>query len=240
MVAQLRTGSDPEIFLRQEIKALDRQFEEHVITEVSRGRKGYTITMGNSGFGLSDEYNKKKIVPKARDAIRIYGGFGYPIRGVDINGQEVYYRTQNEQDALHHKWVADEKAKRLREYKKTGKRKQDAIYNKLPKVFKQRIDRFRAGNPEFRIEYEGYELFCCTEALKIARALKTKEEVLLFGQLNYDDQRKRVKFSDGHSGNTFGMAVRLAHWYISNKDNVVKEHGALTPLVGCKDYGCPH
>lgn len=45
---------------------------------------------------------------------------------------------------------------------------------------------------------------------------------------------------DGHSGNTFGCAARLAYHYLTEQENIVREHGALVPLVGCEKYGCPH
>lgn len=44
--------------------------------------------------------------------------------------------------------------------------------------------------------------------------------------------------SEGHSGNTFGMACRLAYLYLTEPENVIKLHGALAPLVGSKEYGC--
>ncbi len=43
---------------------------------------------------------------------------------------------------------------------------------------------------------------------------------------------------DEHSGNTFGVACKLAHCYAAEPDLVPKMHGALCPLVGCESYGC--
>lgn len=37
-----------------------------------------------------------------------------------------------------------------------------------------------------------------------------------------------------------GLALRLAYWYLTKRENVVREHGALVPLVGCEAYGCTH
>lgn len=59
----------------------------------------------------------------------------------------------------------------------------------------------------------------------------------------YDHKLQRAVLPtlfDGHSGNSFGMALRLAYHYLTNPENVFLEHGALTPLVGCDDYGCRH
>lgn len=62
-------------------------------------------------------------------------------------------------------------------------------------------------------------------------------------------QRRIQKFRDTNPefrweyegyGNTFGFACVLARHYITNPENVYREHGALTPLVSCQEYGCPH
>ena len=117
----------------------------------------------------------------------------------------------------------------------------DSDYDGLPIIFRLRIDKFRNANPRFRVDYECYELFCCMEAVNIAKAVKTKEALDDFCKLAYEQQKEIVPdLSDGHSGNTFGMACRLAYWYLNNPDNILKEHGALTPLVGCDAYGCLH
>ena len=44
----------------------------------------------------------------------------------------------------------------------------------------------------------------------------------------------------GHSGNSFDFACRLANSYLSNPELVYLDHGALTILIGCEAYGCPH
>ena len=118
----------------------------------------------------------------------------------------------------------------------------DAKIAALPVEFQQRIERFRAGNPDFWWDHQPYELFCCEEAMKIADAMKDRPEDLRgFGQLSWEQQKILVPTLSGdHSGNTFGTAVKLAYWYLTNRVNVVREHGALTPLVGCESYGCTH
>ena len=45
-------------------------------------------------------------------------------------------------------------------------------------------------------------------------------------------------YGNEHSGNTFGFSVRLAYLMAERPDLIAMEHGALCPLVGCKDYGC--
>jgi len=68
-----------------------------------------------------------------------------------------------------------------------------------------------------------------------------KDRIRDFHSLSWKEQKELIEgLSDGHSANTLGSAYRLAYWLAVNPDNVVLEHGALTPLVGCKDYGCTH
>jgi hypothetical protein len=115
----------------------------------------------------------------------------------------------------------------------------DADYDALPDDFKQRIDRFRKNNPDFRVDYEAYEMFCCMEAIKIANACKTVENVDKF----YKSGNSKLvpDLSDGHSGNTFGCACLLAKLHLESPELVHQAYGAMSPLVGSKDYGdVPH
>ena len=173
--------------------------------------------------------------------VRDYGrGLGYPVRGLFVNGHRIWYRTQKQEDERHKKWVANEDRKKQNEFKK-NKGKIDKEVAALPKVFQVRLKRFRSANKYFRWQYEPYELFVCKEAVKIAAALKTKETLQTWTKLNYVEQKRQVpNLDDGHSGNTFSSACRLAYLYLTSPDNVVKEHGALVPLVGCDSYGCTH
>ena len=54
----------------------------------------------------------------------------------------------------------------------------------------------------------------------------------------FEEQVKLAGISDQHSGNTFGMACRLASIYLSLPENVIRLHGSLAPLVGSGEYGC--
>ena len=60
-----------------------------------------------------------------------------------------------------------------------------------------------------------YNIFSMEEGIKIAEALQTKEEIVKFHKLDWEDQKRLVPtLGDGHSGNTFGMACRFAIAYI--------------------------
>lgn len=215
----------------------DTDFEDRIIDKVEDGTDYWTISHGGWCFGVPKEPG---IEPHVGDTARFYpGGIGHSVRGLLLNGREVFYRTAVEQQEKHHQDNERAAAERKRKFEETGRAKLDADYLTLPSEFKQRIDGFRERKPDFRWEHEGYEMFACTEAVKIAHALKTAEKLEGFNKLTYEQQKMLVPdLSDGHSGNTFGMACRLAHWWLTNPENVVRDHGALCPLVGCTDYGC--
>lgn len=111
----------------------------------------------------------------------------------------------------------------------------------LPDVFQRRLAKFQRTNPDFRWKHEGYELLCCEQGALIADTLKTPEAVQAFSKADNDEQNRLVPGLDqGHSGNSFTFSYRLAFEYLTDPELVVQEHGALTILVGCESYGCPH
>jgi hypothetical protein len=62
---------------------------------------------------------------------------------------------------------------------------------------------------------EGYNRFCCEQGIIIAESLRTKDKIFEFNKMGWDEQKKLVPgLDDGHSGNTFGMACRLAIAYL--------------------------
>ena len=180
------------------------------------------------------------MIPKVNDQFTVHtkGGIFGTIRGMDINGVPVFWKTDEELESARQKWLTDNENKKQQEFI-DNKEKLDAEYEALPDFFKQRIDKFRANNDRFRIDYESYELFCCTQAVLIADACKIPEAVKDFKGLQWEKQMELVSgLSDGHSGNTFNCAVSLAYHYLSNPENIVKVSGALSPLVGSSENGC--
>lgn len=228
----------------------DQQFEDRLLKTVRREGDSYILTRDDGwSMGVSITTNFK---PKAGDLARYFGeGIGHPVRGVVIfpKGRTtrqaspfvVFYKTANEQKADDDRRIGEHRA----EQQETAARERDANEARiaaLPPEFRARIARFRAGNPEFEWEYQPYELFTCEEAIKIAATLRERGmSALDFGNLDWEEQKRLVPTLSGeHSGNTFSMAIRLAHWYLTDPSNVTREHGALVPLVGCKAYGCTH
>jgi hypothetical protein len=74
----------------------DNEFQEMVVDHVTDEETGYVIRIGNQCTYIDKSYG---VFVKTGDKIRIYGkGFGYTIRGIFINGKEVYYQTVEEFD----------------------------------------------------------------------------------------------------------------------------------------------
>ena len=215
----------------------DHNFEDRRIKKVEGDRRrGWQISYDDGwAFWVSSE---SPIEPRVGMNARSYSrGVGCQVRGFFLDGVCLYYRTEDQQRQEHARWAREQDEKKKREFAFL-RENLDLRYKLLPKVFQQRIDKFRRNNPDFRWEYESYEMFCCEEAVKIANYLETPERVDAFRKLDSRQQYLLVPLSDQHSGNTFGCACLLAYWYLKNPDNIVKLYGALAPLVGSEEYGC--
>lgn len=232
----------------------DPAFEEVTIAEVREEDGGWSIKRSDGWSFFVPKTSP--VVPAIGMTARFYGkGIGFVVRGLVIDGQTVFYRTEAQQKAL----AEEESRKREQEQKydfKKNRAAMDRRYRALPEVFQRRLDKFRTNNPDFRWRFEGYEMFCCEQAVVIADAMLAKarsetqaagmtvEEVAAiyvkhFHGLEWEQQKLVVPaISDGHSGNTFGCAVTLAVQYLSVPENVVKMYGAMAPLVGSEEYGC--
>lgn len=218
-------------------KDLD-EHEDHVLTEVRESGDYYEL--GTGGCWLAVKKTQCQRPPQVGQVARYYGrGFGHPVRGVDIDGVEVYYETETD----HRARLEREQAERDREAKAKADANRpalDARVAALPDCFQKRIARFRRNDPNFYWNHEGYEMSACVDAVKIADACGSAEEVRKFAKLGWNEQTSRVpSISDGHSGNTFGMACRLAHHYLADPRLVFAEHAAISPLLGCEGAGCP-
>jgi len=61
--------------------------EKGIITEVGNGKEYYFIRTDSSGFGLDKKYG---VVPKVGDTVEVELIRGSTVRGVTLNGIEVY------------------------------------------------------------------------------------------------------------------------------------------------------
>lgn len=217
----------------------DFEFEDSTIKRVRDEGRGYSIEKAD-GWSLWCE-KVEGLTPKPGDSLRIWGrGIGFAVRGIAINGTIVRYETAQEWDDRQTREQSQRDMDRLAEAE-AKRETNDARIAALPEVFQRRIQRFRKGHPDFWWQHQPYELFVCEQAVLIAAAMKHPDDVPAFAKLDWQQQKMIVPgLDDGHSGNTFGAACRLAYWYLTQPENVVREHGALAVLVGCADYGCTH
>jgi hypothetical protein len=196
--------------------------------------------MASSGFQISKENLGKEKPPQVGDVIALYTHRGSMIRGIDLRGKPLFYKTEAELEVEYEEWVAARKERQRKDFEK-NRRRLDREFAALPDVFQRRISWFRAWNPDFRSEHEAYEMSCCTDAVKIAAAMKTEKGVMRFRKMSYKKQRELVPdLYDGHSGNSFGMACTLAEVYLKDPLLVIAMHGALVVICGCDEYGCAH
>lgn len=222
------------------IDANDTQFENSVIDKVRETANGYEI--GHDGWVIGCPKVDGLPAPRVGELLRLYGkGIGFTVRGIVVNGRVYRYLTEAQDIERHSAWCLEQETKRERELE-SNRADIDQRIASLPTLFRERLKKFqRDGGHEFRRDYEGYELFCCEQAVAIALALQTTEAIKAFHAADWDEQKRLVpSLSDEHSGNTFGMACALAKAYIEKPEFVTKMHGALTPLVGCEAYGCKH
>jgi hypothetical protein len=227
--------------IKAEKKANDT-YQEHVLSKVTESESGWEINFdGSSCFFIPKKHG---VQPRKGDKMRMYGkGFGYVIRGVDLNGVEVYYKTDAEHRAETRRELAESDAKR-KAAADADREAMDERVAALPDCFQKRIARFRRNNPDFYWKNEGYEMAACVDAVKIADTLRKQDDPLAalnaFYDLPFAEQAEMVEgLDEGHSGNTFGMACKLAGHYLNNERLVFAEHAAISKLIGCKEAGCP-
>ena len=217
----------------------DSDFRVVRVAKVEPGERGWSIT-GSDGwsFWVGAAYG---VQPRVGDLARFYGkGIGFEVRGLVLSGRVVFYRTAEEQEERHRQWVAEQRAQKRTDFAEK-RAALDAAYDELPPEFQRRLDGFRErGGEDWRPEYEPYESFVCVEAVKIIRALGSAEAVREFSRAPWEEQKTLIPglAYDEHSGNTFGMAGRLAYRFFTNPDDVAREHGALCALVGCQAMSC--
>lgn len=215
----------------------DQEFHDFPILSVSGKKGSWCIETKYGHFaGIPEDWNGT--ISKGQTA-RMYGrGLGFTVRGLAIDGEIVYYRSHEEEQARHAAYVEDEKKKRAIGYE--SKRSDfDSRVSALPGDLRERIEKFRTrGGDNWRYEFEAYELMVCEDAAKIAAAFKTDEEIQSFKGMAWEEQKRAVPgLNDGHSGNSFGAAVYLAQT-LKHSGMAQQAHGALATLVGCKEYGC--
>jgi hypothetical protein len=213
----------------------DEQYEDETLTDVTDGGDYWSLSMGGMGIAAP---KRPGHTPQIGERVRLWGkGFGYPVRGIAVGDVVLRYETEREMRERFDREAAQREREQRAAYE-AAREQTEARVAALPEVLRRRIARFRANNPDFGWKYEGYELFVCEQAVVIADALKAPGAIQAWRDLPWEAQVAAVPgLDDGHSGNTFGAACVLAHWYLTQPENVVHQHGALSPLVGSDEYG---
>lgn len=217
----------------------DTQFEDFTITKVDPGRDGWFSVQMDDGAWIGVGPSPA-IEPKPGMPIRLYGrGFGHPVRGIVVDGVVIRYQDEAEYRSESLRKAAEDRAAKFAEFE-TRRADVEARIAALPLWFRARFERFAAGNPNFLPEFGDYELICCEQGVAFS-ARMSAAELREWAKLPYHEQKAAMpEMDDGHSGNTFSFAVRLAVLSHERPELVALEHGALTPLVGCEAYGCTH
>lgn len=234
--------------------AEDRQLglvEAGPITAVTQESDGWSVTV--NGWSCFVKAERCPVAPpEVGDHFITYGQIGYPFHGQELRGTLLWYQTPEDEEAERLRRIAEQE-QRDRDRFEQERARLDSDYASLPETFQQRIDKFRVTNADFRWQFESYEMMCCKDALRIASYCSVNriatefegdeptaaENVLAFQELPFEEQKK-AGIDEGHSGNSFGFACRLAYLWVTDPGRVPQEHGALVPLVGCEQYGCPH
>jgi len=197
-----------------EIKKTDNEFYDHALEKVSDYDKDSWELTINRGSMICC-VKRGGFVPMPGMTTRFYGkGFGYPVRGIEIEGHIMYYRTPAQAEADHKK-MCKQMDKEAKERFKKNKKRNEKDYKSLPYVYKKRMDRLRFKSPNDRYDWEPYEMFILVQSAEIAKHLKTVECIDKWKDISWEEQKKAVPMlSDSHSGNTFGAAVHLAKMYL--------------------------
>lgn len=180
------------------------------------------------------------------DVLRVYGRlFGF-VRGAALVEHGAVsavfrYMTEAQAESQRQRENIERKERQRREWEEK-KTDTAARVARMPERFQRRFE-FFMRRPEWGPDFGLYEVFVMEEAIKISRICKTADRVEWFAKAEPAFQKGAadaagVTLSDDHSGNTFGAACHLAHGYLAEIDALFKFHGALCPLVGCKEYGC--
>lgn len=137
-------------------------------------------TATGSGFIISKENIAEGTKIRRGDRVRVHLTQGSTVKGVYYgtkNGDDfdawrcVFHLTNEQMRARQAAGLIGYQHDKAKQYL-AARVKLDADFAALPEVFRRRIERRRVNNPTFRVEYEGYELFVCVEAVKLADHLR--------------------------------------------------------------------
>ena len=126
--------------------------ETNEITGVSESENYFEISHVGMCCGLKKSY---EVTPKVGDKLTVHtkGGVFGTIRGMDLNGTPIFWKTDEDLEKERQEWLDKNEADKQQKFKENVS-EMDKQYNSLPKCFQERIDKFRANDDRFRIDYE--------------------------------------------------------------------------------------
>jgi hypothetical protein len=217
-------------------KARD-QFRDYVVTEVDADESGnsWGLTLSdNSGMSLDranfDRDVPRDLAPRAGDRVRLYG-HGYDIRGVDLNGRQLYYRTQLESEMQQWRTTIDSTLEQRERFRRQ-REELDAKVAALSPQLQARIERLRAEDPDFRWKWEALMLVIYVAADRIAESvcrengwtlgdvgeLEALRAIEAFRMLSVDEQEARIpQVHDCQSGASWRETCELAMALLSGR-----------------------
>ena len=192
----------------------DREYQDTTISGVARESNGWTIRRADGwNFSVPDS---SPVEPRPGMAARFYGrGLGYTVRGLVLDGRTIFYRTADE-DADKSRRAAEDRDRASRYDAERGRADMKRRVAALPAPLRDRIAGFRSNNPDFWWKFEPYEMAVCEQAAKGPDA----------------------EIDPDLSGNQAGCAALLARLLRDAPSRIASVHGAMCPLVGCREYGC--
>lgn len=210
------------------------EIEAHILTDVRETTSGWEIGHDSAFLHIPKD---SPIVPEVGMEAVYIGGFGRPVRGLFINGVTVWYRTADQQQAYMDDLVRQDQERQKVEFEEQ-RAALDADFADLPEPFQKWMQKFRDENPDYRWKIESYDMCIARDAVKIANAFETDDQLKTFSEWGWEQQNKAVPNLDkGHSGNTFGMAVRMARLYKLDHALVERFHSGMCMLAGCEGVG---
>lgn len=205
----------------------------------------FTAISQHRGLLVKAKWGK---TPKVGDTLIVIEAKNGRIRGLVLNQDLLFYHDDLHLELYRRRKLSEAQREKLETFERQ-RADLDATYRSLPRVFKMRIDRFRREGPNFRINFESYDMMTCQQATIMQQQLIKPREVKRFAKLDYSLQKLRVAgLDEGHSGNSFGFSCRLAYWYAIYrttkkprlkervKQCIIQNCGALAPLVGSDAY----
>ncbi len=239
-VMEVTMPVDSNVIKQALVMMTDTEYRISTVASVKADKEGLGFTLTDTdGWALYAANHNSLLLPVPGELVRYYGrGIGFPVRGVATGRHIYYYETAADHAARREREEARAAFERAEQWL-AGLAEFKARVDKLPEPFRDRIAGFMQ-RPEWGPGFGGYELFACEEAVKIADALRTDDAIRVYRKAGCDRQRELVPgvAYEEHSGNTFGAACTLAQLYVGNATLVPMMHGALCPLVGCRNYGC--